>query len=90
MIAVLAVQPWNSAEFHRHQRTHGRLQMSALALCLYFVCHLLRKESPTLWLVERGESNVEDYHSGENDCLQDFSIKTVITVIDTGRHCFFN
>ena len=26
--------------------------MSALELCLYFVCHVLRKESPTLWRME--------------------------------------
>ena len=26
--------------------------MSALELCLHFVCHLLRKGSPTLWPVE--------------------------------------
>ena len=28
------------------------LQMSALELCRYFVCHVLRKESPTLQPVE--------------------------------------
>ena len=26
--------------------------MSALEVCLYYVCHLLRKESPSLLLVE--------------------------------------
>ena len=35
-----------------NSQSSASLQMSALELCLYFACHLLRKESPSLSLVE--------------------------------------
>ena len=53
--AVFAVQPQNSAEIppvSTNSHSSAFLQMSALELCLYFICHLLRKESLSLLLVE--------------------------------------
>ena len=54
IFAVFAVQTWNSAEIPPVLTHSWRafLQMSALELCLYFVCHLLREKPPTLRLVE--------------------------------------